>query len=549
MTSFSKNNYLKIFVCLAISLASLVLPKLLYAQNSLSLSVTPTLFEMAANPTQVWESSVKVINSNPYDITVFPSVVNFAPQGETGQGKFLPVFDHSADGTTLAEWIDIKNEPITIKSETSAQVPFRVMVPEDASPGGHFAAILISTQPPKNDSGALSVRTSQIVTSLFFVRIAGDVVEKGSIRSFSSIKSLVQKPNTEFELRFENKGNVHLQPRGEVTIYNMWGKERGSIPINHQTHFGNVLPDSIRKFSFSWSGEQSISDIGRYKAVALLAYGTGNTNFVSSASYFWIVPIKSLAITIFTLLFILFVVTYLIKLYVRKMLEVAGVPVDSQRRVFKTTKNDNDVMITNYKTIAGPVKTGYLDFTNKISSASAMVDKVLALFSFIKSYKIFFIAIIFLLLVGYLTYYFFNDVTETVKDYEVTINNSDLNETKLSSEEIIFSELSKGGSLTLKPESVNQNFTLSIINTSGQTGVGAEVALKLVNANYAVNELNAHQTRIDKNSVIVFDPEVTNEALQISKLLGGALPSARTASSTDDLSNITIFVGKNQISD
>ena len=57
------------------------------------LSVSPTLFEMTANPEQTWSSNVRVINANPFPITVFTEVVNFAPAGDAGQGTLIPVFD------------------------------------------------------------------------------------------------------------------------------------------------------------------------------------------------------------------------------------------------------------------------------------------------------------------------------------------------------------------------------------------------------------------------------------------------------------------------
>ena len=84
-----------------------------------------------------------------------------------------------------------------------------------------------------------------------------------------------------------------------------------SIPINAQTHFGNVLPNSIRKFEFTWKGEQSLSDIGRYKAVVTLGYGIEGRKFQSSATYFWVIPVKSVLMVLGGALFIvLFVLCF-----------------------------------------------------------------------------------------------------------------------------------------------------------------------------------------------------------------------------------------------
>ncbi|MDC1205669.1 LytR C-terminal domain-containing protein, partial [Candidatus Pacebacteria bacterium] len=518
------------------------------AQQSLSLSVTPTLFEMSANPGQLWQSSIKVVNTNPYDLTVYASVVNFAPQGETGQGKFVPVFEQMTEGATFAEWISFEAKPITIEREKSQLVPFIVEVPEDASPGGHFAAILISTQPPKSDKNALAVRTAQVVTSLFFVRVAGDVNESGSIRSFTTTDSFHEAPEATFELRFENKGNVHLQPRGDIRIYNMWGKERGVIPINHQTHFGNVLPASIRKFEFSWTGEQSITDIGRYKAVASLAYGLDGSKFTTSATYFWIVPVKSLLITLGSLVALVFLVSWIIKLYVRRMLFLAGVPTTKSTetgRPYVSEKKD-DIHISSYKRISAPVRTGYLDLRARLEGAKASMDVFRTIFTFAIAYKLFFAGLIIILMVIVLSYYFISDVTNTEKTYDITIANPD-SSLNLSSEEIAFTEIATREALPAIGELGEQLFDITLINTSGTPGTAAIESANLVKAGYGITSLSMSTERTDKKSVIVFDPTLQATALEISKGMGGALLSARTGSSTNNLPNITVFVGADRV--
>src|SRR5690606_4502697 len=142
-------------------------------------------------------------------------------------------FEDMTEGTTLAEWIEITKDPVVLGPGQSAPVPFTVRVPENVSPGGHFAAIMVGTRPPEN-SGEFQIKTSQIVTSLFFLRISGDVIENGMIREFRSTETFYSEPEVGFEVRFANKGNVHIQPQGEIKIKNMWGKERGTIPINHK---------------------------------------------------------------------------------------------------------------------------------------------------------------------------------------------------------------------------------------------------------------------------------------------------------------------------
>lgn len=511
-----------------------LLPLLADAQQQssvVSLSVTPTLFEMSANPSQVWNSSVKVINNNPQTLTVYAQVVNFAPQGEQGQGKFIPVFEAETNGATLAEWISISDHPVSIAPEQSATIPFTVAVPESAAPGGHFAAILIGTQPPDTADG-YQVKTSQIVTSLFFVRIAGDVFEDGLVREFRTAERFVDAPEAQFEVRFENKGNVHLQPQGEIVVTNMWGKQRGIIPINKQTHFGNVLPESIRKFEFSWKGESSLSDIGRYKAVLTLAYGNDARKFTTSSAYFYVIPIKALLIVFGTLFGIIIFMTWAIKAYIRRMLILAGVTPDrASGRV--PYRKEGDIRIVS---IQAPVADGVLDLKHRLSSIGKGADLLSTVWGYIVSYRVFFISTILGCISVAAVYLFVIEVTKELRDYEVVIEGAGEGIT-LSSEEILYER-----SGTQKEAAVTEDeqpFSLILVNSSDTPGAGASLQSRLHEEGYVIASLRSDLETSKNRTVIIYDPEVQEAALALSKKLGNALLSADAQTQ----GTITVFIG------
>lgn len=535
-----------------LSVAVFSIPSVAGAQVSQSLSVTPPLFELSILPGDVWQSQVKVLNNNPYELTVYAEVVNFAPVGEDGQGKFIPILNDPSLGkkVTLAEWIGVSPGPFTIEPEQAGDIPFFVDIPKDAAPGGHFAAILISTEPPPED-GQMAVRTSQVVTSLFFVRVDGDVTEAGSIREFTVTDNIVPTPETNFKLRFENKGNVHLQPRGDILITNMWGKERGTIPINNQTNFGNVLPDSIREFNFSWKGEPSLADIGRYKAIVTLAFGEDGIQNVTATTYFYVVPIKATLITLLALVLSIAFLTWVIRSYVRRMLMLAGIDPNIAKtapRASRLTELDKDVRVASYTTITAPLRAGAHEFKEKISAARRAGDIRAALMSFIASYKIFFIGIGGLMIVGSITTLFFIDVLEGQRNYEVTIDKGDT-EVTVNSEEILKERIGGEQNTVSKEE---QGYELTLVNASGEPGQGATVALLLEAQKYYVTTLEADSSTPRQRTVIIYDAELLAKAEELSKILDGALLSARPPVPSDEVApdtfpTITIMVGKDSI--
>lgn len=515
--------------------------------TGLSLSVTPTLFQMSVVPSQAWNSSVKVINNNKYEITIYANVVNFAPQGEEGEGKFLPVFTEETDGATLAEWITISNEPFTIAPEQSVSIPFSVAVPNDASPGGHFSAILIGTKPPEVE-GSFKVSTSQIVTSLFFVRVAGDVIEDGLIREFNTANTFVSTPYADFEVRFENKGNVHLQPQGEIVITNMWGKERGVIPINHQTHFGNVLPLSIRKFEFSWSGEQSFSDIGRYKAVITLAYGEDSKKFETRILYFYVIPIKAGSIVLGSFIAFMLFVRWSVKAYVRRMLFLAGVdPVVSKekQKTRKSFEQEGDVRIIRRASLRSPVETGVRDLKTQLMQSRVLLEKIKVLGQFIILYKIFFLSIIVVCIALYALTLFVMSANKEQRDYEIIIDNADV-DVKLSSEEILYNKQQEIGEEIKAEQTVvadtEQTFDLVLVNSSDTPGLAGRLQESLVTEGYTVSNLQSDFEKSKETSVIVYDLELQEEALTLSKKLQGALLSANPENK-NEVPTITVYIG------
>lgn len=383
------------------------------------MSVTPPLFQISVLPGDIWQSSVKVVNGNPYPLTVYIEVVNFKAVGETGQGRFIPLAETEGSNATFGEWITLNKGPYVIPAEQTQDISFFVEVPKNASPGGHYAALLTSTEPPK-DSGEIAVLTSQVVSSLLFMRVEGDMHEEGTIREFHAVDRFLNVPDVSFSLRFENKGNVHLQPKGNIIITNMWGTERGAIPVNYQTHFGNVLPESIRDFTFAWKSDFKLSDVGRYTAVATLAYGKDEVKSTTSIAHFWIIPIKWTLIVIAVIALFVSLIVLMVKAYVRKMLTLAGVSVIKN-------KSDNEVILkkdvrSTYRTVSAPIRHGVIDLRTKLTTAEETMGVITTIIDFIRAYKYFFISVCTLIAIFITVTLYIGRATDTNREYEVTID-------------------------------------------------------------------------------------------------------------------------------
>lgn len=396
---------------IAMSLIVLMGASVAYAQSSMSVSVTPPLMQLTIGPGESWSSSLKIINSNSYDVTYYATVVDFEATGEEGQGTLIPLSSDAsstADSFSLGSWITLDRAPITIQAGKTGAVPFTVRVPLNAEPGGHYAAILVGTQPGNTELTGPTMKVSSYVSSLILVKIRGETVEQGRIREFRTEKAWSDTADANIILRFENTGNAHLHPSGDITIYNMWGKERGTIAVNGEGgNFGNVLPKSTRRFSFSWTGDTDLFDIGRYSAVVTLAYGDQGKQNTSAVTYFWVVPTTPVATTLGIIAAVIILFSWLIRRYVRRalVLEKERLGLSDSTRAAVVSALPATPQIT-AQVLLEPLREGVVDLRRMASGEAAPAlsgtPERTTFLMFLRRYLLFFVflALVFSLLVG-----------------------------------------------------------------------------------------------------------------------------------------------------
>jgi len=400
--------------------------------NSLTLTLVPPIFQVTQAPGTEWRSVLRVVNANPYDIVISATVTDFHPDGETGNAvlEHMPPGDAS-DTHRMSGWIDISKEEIIIPRGKTREVPFTIRVPADADPGGHYAAILVATSPADQVTGT-GTSVSSAITSLFFMRVPGEVIEEGIIRDFYATESFMQRASGSFVIRFENKGNVHLVPQGEIVITNMWGKERGKIVINEQNTFGNVLPRSTRKFAFDWSGESNIFEFGRYKALATLAYGEDGRKTAFRATYFWVIPVVPVVSVLGSMIAFFWFVSWSLRRYIRKalLLERArlGLSEGEEMKAESATKQKMLAASTppvTLEVLSRPLVLGVRDLkqptpqsTSVKTSPNTSVPAALYI-EWVKRYRAFFLFLLVFILGTILIGWYFVEVFRAERAYQV----------------------------------------------------------------------------------------------------------------------------------
>jgi len=263
-----------------------------FAQRT-GVTISPLSFELSANPGDVLTNTIKVYNPTDSIISIKMEVEDFKPIGEGGQVVVTPEEEITY---SLKQWV--KTEPVefTLQPKEQKFIDFIIKVPKNAEPGGKYGSILASTTGVMGE-GVTGATVVQKIGSLILLTIAGEVVEDLEIKEFIAPSFLETGP-VPFFIRFENKGTVHIRPRGFVTISNWLGKKVADVEFPQL----NVLPGSVRKVETIWQNKWLF---GKYTAMLVGSYGSSNLPFNPPVLTFWVFPWK-IAVGIFLILMIIF---------------------------------------------------------------------------------------------------------------------------------------------------------------------------------------------------------------------------------------------------
>jgi hypothetical protein len=265
--------------------------------------VSPGRVELEARP---GETAVRylTITNRVSDNRTFELLVEDVAGTEDGSAA-VRLLGEERGPYTLKDYISFPSRTFTLALGERARIPVFINIPADASPGGFYGSVLVTTVrdegadgPVGGDTGARSPIIARVGT-LFFVTVPGEVERSGAARAFSLIDDYwwYESGPVRFGIAYENTGSVHLAPYGELRVRNMFGEEVGFVEIDPWF----VLPGSLRFREITWDRELLL---GRYTAT--LALNRGYDDIVDEFELsFWVLPWKMVGGT-FLVFFIIF---------------------------------------------------------------------------------------------------------------------------------------------------------------------------------------------------------------------------------------------------
>lgn len=275
-------------------------------------SLSPLKYEMIVDPGSTQTQLMTIRNDSDEALTLYSQVEDFIAGDDSGFPQFIKPEDIENPELSLANWISLSNENITLAPGESKQVSFNVTAPATADPGGHYGVIFFG---PEAQPGA-QLSVIQRLGILLLVTIPGEVVIGWEFQALEvwnmEADNFVAQDSFQafpiaFSSLFENTGNTHLKPQGKITLSDengntltqvgkekiisqagavVWEKVVDYIPVNET--LWNVLPGSKRRFisDWEWFGYNLINEETWEKEVAFKGLSEYYKDQVASSQQF-----------------------------------------------------------------------------------------------------------------------------------------------------------------------------------------------------------------------------------------------------------------------
>lgn len=244
------------------------------------IALTPLVFELTGERNGIIDGEVRVMNPS-FDekISVVMESEDIFPEGEEGRIK-LEVPPPERIPFSLSSWISFEPQRFNLEPREEKAIKFSIKVPQNAEPGGHYAAIIAKSENPTGPTG-VGVGIVQRVASLVLLTVTGQTKEELKVIGFQTSKNYYEKGPVDFAVRFENTGTVHLKPNAKITIYNILKRKVAEIPLEAR----NILPSSIRKIEAQWAPKWLFG--AKYIAVLSGTYGKADNPLEETIISFW----------------------------------------------------------------------------------------------------------------------------------------------------------------------------------------------------------------------------------------------------------------------
>ncbi len=281
------------------------------AISTKTMTLVPPTVEENVDPGTYKEGLMKVINDADEPVTFSVTTQDFIVVDTNGTPNILPP-NTLNNKYSASSWIGVSPGYFTIQPHQKQELNYYLQVPQDAKPGGHYAAVIfepIDKTAPKG-SGASTVTK---VGTLFYVGVKGDIKENAKVTAFTT-NGFSEYGPIKILTQIKNMGDLHIKPIGNITITDMLGRKMATLPLDEH----NIFPETARDFENIFNQKLLF---GPFKATFLASYGKENNLPLMATLTFWVLPWKIMLVVILVIVAVVLGIMYWKKNKARKQEE------------------------------------------------------------------------------------------------------------------------------------------------------------------------------------------------------------------------------------
>jgi hypothetical protein len=279
------------------------------ATNSNSIStggngyrISPVRTDLVIQRGQTKTTTVFLTNLSPSTVTLKIIVDDFQSKDESGTPALL-LNGQSLPRHGLKQYVSVPKDNITVKPGEQKTIIASISMPSTAAPGGYYGAVRFS---PVDASGNKNVNLAASVGSLILVKVPGNVKEDVAVTTFGVGRGdrpysiFFNNKKLQAIIKFKNNGDVQEEPFGKIQL-KKGNNVLATYEVNNTDPRGNVLPDSIRRFTVPLD---KVGKIGKFTIEGNFGYGSSG-QLISASSTFYVIPLSLIVLVILVILLII----------------------------------------------------------------------------------------------------------------------------------------------------------------------------------------------------------------------------------------------------
>lgn len=208
-----------------------------------SITLSPVNTRFTIDSGQQREGELTIVNDGKTDYDFLVYARPYWVANET----YDPVFTKASEQSDAYQWVRLPKTLFHAKAGETVKVPYSIVVPATAAPGGHYGVIFAETQPVKTEVQGSSVDRKKRVGMIIYASVNGKVINNGSALSNATEFWQVQPP-LKTSVTAKNEGNVDFINQITFSVKDLFGNTKYAIVKDYP-----VLPQTTRTVALEWA--------------------------------------------------------------------------------------------------------------------------------------------------------------------------------------------------------------------------------------------------------------------------------------------------------